>query len=99
MIESLPVALNTTRIPSWDGPVDQLGPLYPFVGWEWLALVLAVIVVIFWFSTQWRSESAIYREDIQEYGDVLSMTKIVKGEHYSLSRTDIPLPKLDQDKE
>jgi hypothetical protein len=90
MMQFVQVAVNTTRIDTWDGPIDQIGPMYPFVGWEWLALIIAVGIVLYWFVAVYLLERRVYKEDVDEYGDVLSMTKIVKGDHYSLSRTDIP---------
>jgi len=82
--------INTTQIDDWTGPIQDVGPMYPFAGLEWLMVVLVVAFWLFWTVYQWRMESNIYREDEEAWGDSLSMSKIVKGDHFSLSRTDIP---------
>lgn len=82
--------INTTQIDSWTGPIQEVGPMYPFPGLEWLMVVLAAAFWIAWIVLQWRMEAKIYKEDEESWGDSLSLSKIVKGDHYSLSRTDIP---------
>ena len=49
--------MSTGNIDNWDGNLMELGPLYPFVGWEGLMVVLAVIFWIGWHIVQIRSES------------------------------------------
>jgi len=82
--------INTTQIDTWTGPIQEVGPMYPFPGLEWLMVVLAVAFWLFWIVWQWRFEANIYKQDMEEWGDTLSLSKIVKGDHFSLSRTDIP---------
>jgi hypothetical protein len=97
MMDPVLVAVNTTRIDSWGGQITEIGPMYPFVGWEWLMLVICVVIVLYWFVAEHRMENKMYEEEIEEFGDEASMTSIVKGDLYSLSRTDIP--KQDTPKE
>lgn len=82
--------INTTQIDDWTGRIQEVGPMYPFPGWEWLMVILVVVFWITWIVLQWRMESSIYKEDEETYGDQVSMSRIVKGDHFSLSRTDIP---------
>ena len=63
--------INTTQIDAWTGPIQEVGPMYPFPGLEWLMVVLSVAFWLFWIVWQWRYESNIYKRDMEEWGDTL----------------------------
>ena len=39
--------MSTANFANWDGNVLDIGPIYPFVGWEGIMVLLAVI---FWIG-------------------------------------------------
>ena len=48
--------MTTGNFTDWSGNMLDLGPLYPFVGWEGLMVVLAFIAWIGWHILQMRAE-------------------------------------------
>jgi hypothetical protein len=49
--------MSTGNFANWDGNLLEIGPIYPFVGWEGLMVVLAVIFWIGWHIMQIRMEN------------------------------------------
>jgi hypothetical protein len=56
----------STGLDSFQNPQD-IGPMYPFVGEEWLFVVIAVIVWIGWHVLQIRGESREETEAVEMY--------------------------------
>jgi hypothetical protein len=48
--------MTTGNFTDWSGNMLDLGPLYPFVGWEVFMVLLAFIVWIGWHILQIRAE-------------------------------------------
>ena len=48
--------MTTGNFTDWSGNMLDLGPLYPFVGWEGVMVVLAFIAWIGWHILQMRAE-------------------------------------------
>ncbi len=71
----------TGNFANWDGDVSQLGPLYPFVGWEFLFVIVLVVVWAWWQITQ------VSRENRQLDGEAAAMRqsgalqKAIEEEH------------------
>jgi hypothetical protein len=57
--------MNTGNVESWDGTMTDLGPLYPFVGWEGFMVVLLIIFWIGWHIVQIRMENRKLEEEVQ----------------------------------
>ncbi len=53
--------MNTGNIANWDGDILDIGPIYPFVGWEGTMVVIAVIFWIGWHILQIRMENRAAR--------------------------------------
>ena len=53
--------MTTGNFTDWSGNMLDLGPLYPFVGWEGLMVVLALIAWIGWHILQLRAEKSSTR--------------------------------------
>ena len=49
--------MSTGNFANWDGNLVDIGPIYPFVGWEGLMVVLAVIFWVWWHIMQIRQEN------------------------------------------
>ncbi|MEQ8370242.1 MAG: hypothetical protein RIE31_11020 [Alphaproteobacteria bacterium] len=57
--------MSTTNIDTWQVPLAEIGPLYPFVGWEWLFVVLAVALWVSFHIWQAVNENREFREDAE----------------------------------
>jgi hypothetical protein len=48
--------MSTGNFDNWDGNVMELGPIYPFAGWEGFMVVLGVIFWVGWHIWQVKIE-------------------------------------------
>ncbi len=55
----------TTGIESWAGNISEIGPIYPFVGSEWLLVIVGVVTWIGWHIWQSSHETRTYEEEKQ----------------------------------
>ena len=73
--------MATGLVESWSQNVSELGPVYPFVGSEWLWLIIGVVFWIGWHLWQLRFERETYRQDAETYkGEVL--LKAIRGDDH-----------------
>jgi hypothetical protein len=49
--------MSTANFENWDGNILDLGPIYPFVGWEGFMVVLCVVFWIGWHVVQIKMEN------------------------------------------
>ena len=49
--------MNTGMVSNWDGTMFDIGPIYPFVGWEVPMVILGFIFWIGWHYLQIRAEN------------------------------------------
>ena len=49
--------MSTGNFDNWDGNVMDIGPIYPFVGWEGLMVVLGIIFWVGWHIWQIKMEN------------------------------------------
>ena len=54
-----------TTIESWAGNIAEIGPIYPFVGSEFLLCAIGFALWIVWFVLQGRMESREYAREIE----------------------------------
>ena len=52
-----------STITTWSANPTDVGPMYPFVGTEWIFLVICVAGWLIWHVWQIKSENATYEED------------------------------------
>jgi len=72
--------MATGSVESWSQNVADLGPVYPFVGSEWLWLIIGVAFWIGWHVWQLRFENDTYRREAAHYkGEAL--LKAIRGDH------------------
>lgn len=58
--------MTTTPIHSWNIPLSEVGPIYPFVGHEMVLVVLAVIAWISFHIWQIRHEHSVLNKQAQD---------------------------------
>ena len=49
--------MSTGNFENWAGNIADIGPIYPFVGAEWLFVLIGVVYWIVWHVRQLGSES------------------------------------------
>jgi hypothetical protein len=49
--------MSTANFENWDGNIADLGPIYPFVGWEGFMVVLCIVFWIGWHVVQIKMEN------------------------------------------
>ena len=73
--------MSTANFANWDGNVLDIGPIYPFVGWEGIMVLLAVIFWIGWHVMQIRMENARLDEEAAKLRQGDNLKKALAGEH------------------
>jgi hypothetical protein len=77
--------MSTGNVENWDGNVMEMGPIYPFVGWEGFMVVLCVIVWVGWHIWQIKMENKRLESEAQRLRQSGNLQKAVADEH-SLQR-------------
>ena len=72
--------MSTGNFTDWHGDMLQIGPLYPFVGFEMVMVVVAVLIWIGWHIWQVRMESLNYEDDMKVLKQGDNMAKALRGE-------------------
>jgi len=72
--------MTTGSFENWTGTITDIGPIYPFVGWETALFILAVVLWIVWHVVQARGESKRYKEEIERFGKPDTLRKIINNE-------------------
>ncbi|MDQ3576761.1 MAG: hypothetical protein M3443_03995 [Actinomycetota bacterium] len=61
--------LAGTGLDSFTDPAD-ITVLYPFAGWEWLLVVVGLVLLLGWHIIQMRDENKEYDEALELYEEV-----------------------------
>ena len=77
--------MSTGNIENWDGNILDIGPIYPFVGWEGLMVVLCVIFWVGWHIWQIKVENKRLDSEAQQLRQSGNLQKAMTDEH-SLQR-------------
>lgn len=67
--------MTTGNFENWAGKILDIGPIYPFVGSEFILFILALVFWLGWHVMQIRGESREYREDARRVGNPEGMRK------------------------
>ena len=59
--------MSTGNFQDFTGDMTEIGPMYPFVGSEWLLTLLCVVFWLAWHSWQIRIENRELREEADNY--------------------------------
>ena len=73
--------MSTGNFDNWDGNVMDIGPIYPFVGWEGLMVVLGIIFWVGWHIWQIKMESKRLQTEAQQLRQGGNLQKAVTEEH------------------
>ena len=49
--------MSTGNFENWAGAISDIGPIYPFVGVEWLLVLIGVVYWVVWHVWQISSEN------------------------------------------
>ena len=55
--------MTTGSFTDWAGTIADIGPIYPFVGTEFILVLIGVAFWIAWHITQIKSEAARLKEE------------------------------------
>jgi hypothetical protein len=63
---------------TWAVDLANVGPVYPWIGFELIMVLVAVALWILWHVIQIRQENAELERDIRLYGDRESIRKALE---------------------
>jgi len=63
---------------TWAVDLANVGPVYPWIGFELIMVLVAVALWILWHVIQIRQENAELERDIRLYGDRESIKKVLE---------------------
>ena len=58
--------MTTGSIENFAGNISEIGPLYPFAGWEMLFVFCGFAFWIGWLVWQFRIENREYKEEVEK---------------------------------
>lgn len=73
--------MSTGSIENWDGNIVDIGPIYPFVGSEFLMVILAFVIWIGWHIIQIKAENKRYEEQARALRQSGALQKALTDEH------------------
>ena len=71
----------TGNFTNWDGNIVDIGPIYPFVGWEALMVVVLVVVWVVWHIMQIRMENKLHDDDARQLRQGDNLQRAMQDEH------------------
>ena len=72
--------MNTGSFSDWNGAMFDLGPIYPFVGWEMPMVIVLAIFWIGWHVVQIRGENRQLEQEARRLREGDNLMKAVQGE-------------------
>ena len=72
--------MSTGSFENWAGNILEIGPIYPYVGFEFVLFLAGMAFWIAWQIWQIRQEKRTYNEEKQQFGSAESLRKIVGSE-------------------
>ena len=72
--------MTTANFANWDGNLLDIGPIYPFVGWEGIMALIALIFWIGWHILQIRAENRQLEEETAQLRQSGNLQKAVEAE-------------------
>lgn len=73
--------MSTGSIQNWDGNIADIGPIYPFVGWEGLMVILCLVFWVGWHFVQMRMESKELEDEASRLRQGDNLRKALADEH------------------
>lgn len=72
--------MSTGNFADWTGTISEIGPIYPFVGSEFVLFLVGMAFWIAWQIWQIGLEKRTYNQEKQQFGSAESLRKIVGSE-------------------
>lgn len=72
--------MSTGNFENWAGNIADIGPIYPFVGSEFLWFVLGLVFWIGWHILQTRLERRQLNDEKVRFGKKQILQQIIDGE-------------------
>jgi hypothetical protein len=73
--------MSTGSFANWNGDMFDLGPIYPFVGWEVPLVILCAICWIGWHVLQIRMESRQLENEERALRQGDRLRRVLEAEH------------------
>lgn len=73
--------MSTGNFDNWDGNIMDLGPLYPFVGWEGVMVVIGIVFWIGWHVWQIKMENKQLEDEARRLRQSGNLQQAVNAEH------------------
>jgi hypothetical protein len=73
--------MTTGNFTDWNGNMIDLGPLYPFVGWEVPMVVICLVFWIGWHVMQIKMENRQLEEEAAKLRQADNLQKAILAEH------------------
>lgn len=61
--------MSTGMVESWAGKIADIGPIYPFVGSEFILWIIGLVLWIGWHIWHARHETKEYADEVKRYGN------------------------------
>jgi hypothetical protein len=71
----------TGNFGNWDGAITDIGPIYPFVGWEGLMVLLLLVFWVAWHFAQIRREHRDHEAEAAALRQGDNLQRAVLAEH------------------
>jgi hypothetical protein len=55
--------MTTGNFANWAGNILDIGPIYPFVGWEFIMFILGLVFWVGWHVMQMRAEDREFEQE------------------------------------
>ena len=72
--------MNTGMVSNWDGTIFDIGPIYPFVGWEVPMVILGFIFWIGWHCWQLWAEDRQLNQEARRLRQGGDLQKLLQAE-------------------
>ena len=73
--------MSTGNFANWDGNIVDLGPIYTFVGWEGIMVLIGLIFWVGWHIVQIRMENKQLDDDAHALRQSGNLQRAVEAEH------------------
>lgn len=73
--------MSTANFTNWDGNLLDIGPIYPFVGWEGFMVALCVIFWVGWHILQIKTENKQLDDEAKMLRQSGRLQKALETEH------------------
>ena len=72
--------MSTADFQDFTGNMTEIGPMYPFVGWEWLLTLLCFVFWIAWHFWQFRIETREFKKEADNHVSKEVLDRVYKRE-------------------